>query len=187
MIDRRPHWTSALAALMILASAALCAPVSAQRALTPGDEPELKAAWMTDSKTNCKVWNPHPQAGETFSWNGTCKKGLAEGRGYIQWFRDGAPYERSDGEWRGGKQMGQGTQTWPGGRYDGGMRDGEAEGRGILVLNNVRYQGEFHDGLPDGEGVLKGPDGVFQGQWKRGCFVDVARKAALGVPVASCH
>ena len=198
MIDRKLCHTiqrmgaTALAAFMVLALAAPCAPVSArpvptQSVLTPGDEPELPAAWMTDPKTRCKVWNPHPQAGETISWNGACKKGLAEGRGYALWFRDGSPYERSDGEWREGKQVGQGTQTWPGGRYDGGMRDSEAEGRGVLVLNDVRYQGEFHDGLPDGEGVLKGPDGVFQGQWKHGCFVDVARKAALGVPVASCH
>jgi hypothetical protein len=151
------------------------------------DEPALKAAWVADSKTGCKVWNPHPQRGETISWNGVCKNGLAEGRGHVQWFRDGMPYERSDGQWREGKQTGQGVQVWPGGRYEGGMRDSEPEGRGILILNDVRYQGEFHDGLPEGEGVLKSSDGVFQGAWKRGCFNDGARRAALGVPVASCR
>jgi hypothetical protein len=94
-MNRKPHCKTgrrregALAAPMVLALALVCAPVWAQAVRAPGDEPELKAAWMTDPKTGCKVWNAHPQAGETASWNGACKKGLAEGRGYVQWFRDG--------------------------------------------------------------------------------------------------
>lgn len=174
--------------MIVLAAATLTfARAFAEPIITPGDEPPLPAAWMADPKTGCKVWNPHPQAGETISWNGACKNGLAEGRGYVQWFRDGSPYERSDGQWRGGKQTGEGTQVWPSGRYEGGMKDGEAEGRGILVLNDVRYQGQFHNGLPEGEGVLKSSDGVFRGIWKHGCFDDGFRRAAVGVPVASCH
>jgi hypothetical protein len=173
---------------MALAAAVFAsAPAFAEPLVEPGDEPPLPAAWMADPKSGCKVWNPHPQRAETISWNGVCKNGFAEGKGFVQWFRDGGPYERSDGQWRGGKQMGDGTQVWPGGRYDGGMKDGEAEGRGVLVLNDVRYQGQFHNGLPEGEGVLRSSDGVFQGIWKHGCFDDGFRRAAVGVPVKSCR
>jgi hypothetical protein len=171
----------ALAAAILPFARAFAEPV-----VTPGDEPPLPAVWMADPKTGCKVWNPHPNRGETLSWSGACKDGFAEGRGHVQWFRDGAPYERSDGQWRAGKQIGMGSQVWPRGRYDGGMKNSEAEGRGVLILNDVRYQGQFHDGLPDGEGVLKGPDGVLRGIWKKGCFDDGIRRAALGAPLASC-
>lgn len=171
-----------------LALALVSAPAFARpaRALGADDESALPAAWMTDPKSGCKVWNAHPQPGETISWSGACKNGLAEGRGSVQWYRDGMPYERSDGEWRQGKQIGQGTQIWPNGRYDGGFRDSEPEGKGTLVLDGVRYQGAFHGGLPHGQGVLKSSDGVFDGLWKQGCFDDGKRRAALGVAVASC-
>ena len=34
--------------------------------------------WMADSK-GCKVWNNNPIEGETVTWSGACKDGLAEG------------------------------------------------------------------------------------------------------------
>jgi hypothetical protein len=147
---------------------------------------EQAGAWITDAGTGCRVWNPHPQAGESIKWSGPCANGLAHGRGVAQWYRGDVAYEKDEGEWRDGRQVGKGVQVWPSGRYDGEMADGDPHGHGVLTLQGVLYDGEFRNGKPNGIGTMTNASGVFQGTWKDGCFRDQKRKASLGVPLSDC-
>ncbi len=163
-------WTAVLTAAVLLAApAAACA----------GD-------WIADAKTGCKVWNPNPSSLETVNWTGACSGGLAEGKGVLNWFRSGKPYERDEGPWRAGRQTGEGTQTWPAGQYRGQLLDSLPHGSGVLISGEARYDGAFLNGRPNGKGILTNGSGTFSGTWQDGCFNDGKRRAALGVSVQSC-
>jgi hypothetical protein len=142
--------------------------------------------WIADAKTGCKVWNPQPAPGETAKWTGPCKDGFAEGKGVLEWFKAGNTYERDEGEWHAGHQMGDGAQTWPGGQYKGQFADGLPHGRGVLIVGGGRYDGAFLNGKPNGKGVLTNASGTFDGTWAEGCFTDGKRRAAIGVSLPSC-
>jgi len=143
-------------------------------------------AWIADANTGCRVWNPHPQGDESIKWSGPCANGFAHGRGVAQWYKGKVPYEKDEGEWRDGRQVGKGAQVWSSGRYDGEIADGDPHGRGVLTLNGVLYEGEFRNGKPNGTGTMTNASGVFQGMWKDGCFRDEKRKASLGLPLSAC-
>jgi hypothetical protein len=134
----------------------------------------------------CKVWNPNPSPGETASWIGACKNGFVEGAGVLEWRRSGKTYERDEGQWRGGRQIDQGSQTWPGGQFKGQLADSMPHGQGVLILGEARYQGAFLNGKPNGRGALTNASGVFDGAWRDGCFNDGKRRAAFGVSLQSC-
>jgi hypothetical protein len=146
----------------------------------------LAGDWIGDAKTGCKIWNPHPSPGETVNWNGACKDGFAEGKGVLHWLRGGKPYERDEGAWHGGRQSGDGTQTWPGGTYIGQLAGGLPHGNGVLTTGDARYDGAFLNGSPNGKGTLSNTSGTFSGTWQSGCLNDGKRRAAIGVPVGSC-
>ena len=143
-------------------------------------------AWSADAKNGCRIWDPHPQPQQSITWSGQCVNGFAEGRGRLQWFKDGVLFETDEGAWYQGRQMGNGSQIWPLGNYQGGLRDGEPAGHGVLTLGDARYEGEFSNGRPDGVGTLQNSSGTFQGMWKNGCFRDDKRKASMGVPLPLC-
>ncbi len=161
-------------------------PAALVAALIFGMPAAMAGGWIADVKTGCKVWNPHPSAGETVRWTGPCKNGFAEGKGVLDWLRGSSSYERDEGEWRAGRQMGEGTQSWPGGQYKGQLSDAMPHGRGTLVFGEARYEGAFLNGKPNGKGVLTNASGTFGGTWQDGCFNDGKRRAAIGVPVQSC-
>jgi len=148
--------------------------------------PALAGDWIADGKSGCRVWNPNPTAQESATWSGSCKDGLAEGTGVVQWFRGGLPFERDEGQWQAGRQVGVGLQIWPTGRYEGEVRDGMPHGHGRLFVGDARYEGEFTAGKPNGAGTLRNARGVFEGIWKGGCFRDGTRRASLGVDLAEC-
>jgi len=148
--------------------------------------PALAGDWIADGKSGCRVWNPNPTAQESATWSGSCKDGLAEGTGVVQWFRGGLPFERDEGRWQAGRQVGVGLQIWPTGRYEGEVRDGMPHGHGRLIVGDARYEGEFTAGKPNGAGTLRNAKGVFEGIWKGGCFRDGTRRASLGVDLAQC-
>ncbi len=52
------------------------------------------------------------------------------------------------GEWKNGKQHGQGTFTWfSGDRYEGEWSDGTENGQGTFIWSDGdKYEGEFKDG-----------------------------------------
>ena len=69
----------------------LCAATGSAMAQTARPAQAAQEGWIADSKTGCKVWDPMPQQNETVSWSGSCKNGLAQGRGVLQWYADGKP------------------------------------------------------------------------------------------------
>ncbi len=142
--------------------------------------------WIAGAKYGCKVWNPQPSAGETVRWNGACKDGFADGKGVLEWLRGGNSYERDEGTWHGGRQTGEGTQSWPRGQYRGEFLESLPHGKGMLISGEARYDGAFMNGKPNGKGVLTNASGTFSGTWADGCFNDGKRRAALGVSVQSC-
>jgi hypothetical protein len=150
-----------------------------------GAPPALAGDWIADA-ASCRIWNPHPQGGEAIRWSGACVNGFAQGRGKAEWLRNNVPYETDEGEWREGRQVGQGTQVWPTGRYDGELVDSEPDGRGKLTLHDLRYEGSFRNGKPNGTGTLTNGSEVYEGSWTNGCFRDATRRASFMVPRSAC-
>ena len=146
-----------------------------------------RGAFVTDPENGCRVWNPHPEAGETVHWLGSCVDGLAQGKGKLEWSRNGVPSERDEGEWNLGRQTGQGIQQWSGGRYDGQLFDGEPNGHGAMTLQSSRYEGEFRNGKPNGEGAVTNYQGVFKGKWRDGCLMEGKQTVAFSVPSSTCQ
>jgi hypothetical protein len=106
--------------LTAVAILGLAAPVLAQ------SQASKPPAWITDSKTGCKVWNPAPQAHETIHWSGSCDSGYAQGNGTVQWYENGKPGDRYVGDYQGGKRNGHGVVTMSNGtRIEGDWRNDE--------------------------------------------------------------
>jgi hypothetical protein len=143
--------------------------------------------FIADPRNGCKVWDPHPLAGETVSWSGNCTQGLAQGAGTVLWSRGSKPFEKDEGIWDQGRQSGRGTQDWGSGRYEGELTGGEPSGHGIMTLQTSRYEGEFRNGKPNGEGTATNLQGVFKGTWKDGCLANGKRKITFAVSSATCR
>ena len=131
--------------------------------------------WMADAQTGCRVWNARPQPNERVTWSGACQNGFAQGEGVEQWFQNGQPSIRYEGEFRHGKHNGHGVQTFAdGSRYEGEFRDGTRNGYGIATFaDGSRYQGEYKDGARNGRGVETLANGDrSEGEWRNGKFAD---------------
>ncbi len=154
--------------------------------------------WITDPKAGCAVWNPAPVEGETITYEGTCKDGLANGAGRLRWYRggklnsiykgdyragrmhghgvflfpDGSQYK---GAFRNGHRHGHGIRTWPNGnRFEGEFRRGKRHGPGIMdFANSLRYEGPYAEGKPHGAGGCYTPDrGQWRCRWQHGKLVE---------------
>lgn len=129
--------------------------------------------WTADARTGCRVWNSAPEPGESISWSGGCRDDLAQGHGVLQWFMDGKPGSRFEGEYREGLLNGRGVYVFANGsRYDGEYADDLRSGRGVFTHpDGESYDGEWRSGLPNGPGRLKRADGtVVWGDWRNGCL-----------------
>lgn len=196
----------------------LLLPVAFALAALPVTAPSFAQApslesWIQDGRTGCKARNPAPQPRESIAWSGACPNGIAEGPGVLQWFDDGRPtdrYEgelrdgwengrgiaistliadRYDGEWRDGWRHGQGVYSFANGdRYEGDWFEGLRTGQGTMVwADGARYEGEWLDGKPNGQGVyLDAADASFSGNWSRGCFREGSRKLAVIATARDC-
>lgn len=89
----------------------------------------LAGDWILSSDTQCKLWNPNPVVNESITWSGPCVDGIANGQGVVQWFLNGIPYDRYEGQVAAGRRHGLGVATYQ---------------------NGVRVEGQFLDGLPNG-------------------------------------
>jgi hypothetical protein len=167
-------------AIALLLWVATGAPHALAQASSAGD-------FLADPKSGCKVWNPHPRAGEEASWSGDCIQGLANGAGTVLWSRDGKDFEKDEGSWDRGRQSGRGVQDWRSGRYEGELIGGEPNGRGVMMLQTSRYEGEFRDGKPNGEGTVTNLQGVYKGRWKDGCLTQGKQTITFAVPSSSCR
>lgn len=109
-------------------AAILCFALTAQAQ----NENQRPPAWIADSKTGCKVWNPAPQARETIRWSGGCQGGYAQGKGILQWFENGKPGDRYEGDYQAGKRNGHGVVTMSNGtRIEGDWRDDQLLQMGV--------------------------------------------------------
>lgn len=128
--------------------------------------------WIAD-KRGCKVANPFPREGETITWSGECKDGLANGQGVLQWFFNGKPDDRYEGNLELGWAEGRGVlNKGDGGKYDGEWKHSMQEGTGRYdAPDGSVYDGQWKNGKPNGAGQYRTPEGrMFMGQWKDGVF-----------------
>ena len=182
-------------------------------ALAPRAAQAAEPGWVTDKRAGCKVWDRDPDPKDTITWSGRCQNGMAQGPGVVEWFVDGQPYGRDEGEYRDGKMNGRGVLTWVNGaRFEGEFRDDMKNGPGVwksskgdrfegvylddlrtghgveIFANGNRFEGEYRGGKSNGRGVYTLASGeVFDGLWTNGCFSDGNRWAAIGVDPAACH
>ena len=157
-MNQARSWTALLALLALTFSAAAAA-----------DDEEV--SWIADSN-GCKIANPFPQPGETVAWNGQCVNGLADGEGVMQWFIDGKPMDRYEGNLSQGWAQGQGTLVREGGRYAGEWKRSMQHGTGRYdAPDGSWYEGEWKEGQPHGHGQYQTPDGrLFSGTWIDGVY-----------------
>jgi hypothetical protein len=148
--------------------------------------PARAGEWVIDAKAGCQVWNPNPQLQEAVTWSGSCVAGRAAGQGTVKWLQGGVATETDEGEWRDGRQVNEGIQSWSTGRYEGQLADGEPNGHGVLTLQKLQYEGEFRNGKPNGSGTLRAGGESVRGTWKDGCLQG-QRKASIGVPLSACR
>jgi hypothetical protein len=129
--------------------------------------------WIAD-KNGCKIANPSPRPKESVTWNGGCVGGFADGNGLMQWYLDGVPSARYQGNVHQGVISGNGRLSLPdGATYDGEWVNGKQHGRGTLTApDGSSYAGEWKDGEPDGHGTMKRASGeTVTGNWKQGSYV----------------
>ena len=81
--------------------------------------------------------------------------GLAQGKGVLQWTKNGAPTDRYEGEMKDGLYEGQGKLTYANkARYEGEFKAGERDGKGTYVFpSGARLTTEFREGRPQGHGM----------------------------------
>ncbi len=115
---------------------------------TPSFGQSLKPEWIADERTGCKIWNKEPHPNESIAWSGACRNGKVQGRGGLDWLRDGKLVFHFEGTLQGGQLNGRGIETFANGdRLEGYFRDGHARGRGVYSFaNGDRYDGQFRDG-----------------------------------------
>lgn len=129
------------------------------------------AGWIADARTGCQIWNADPQPDESITWTGACADGRATGPGVLQWFENGRPTVRYEGEYRDGRANGRAIYVWPdGARYEGDYLDDRWNGRGVFVWpQGERYDGDWQDGQQTGRGIYVWPDGGrYEGEWREG-------------------
>lgn len=167
--------------------------------------------WIADQRTGCKVWDAYASPGQSITWTGDCANGLAQGHGTLQWFNDGKPGERDEGEFKDGQQQGRGVRVFSngaryegdfkngkregqgvevyagGGRYEGGWKDNVFEGHGVAILaNGNRFEGEFHAGKPNGQGTYQTKNGTVAGNWTNGCLKEGGVEVTFMASKAAC-
>ena len=161
--------------------------------------------WLTDSNTQCAVFDGNARAGDTVSWSGACVDGLASGQGTAAFNNNGAVFESFTANFaKGVAQDGHVVARWgkgwsydgndahgqfngagvlindQGDRFEGNWVDGKMNGQGVLIrASGERYNGEWKNDLPNGKGVLTQADGAtLAGNFEDGKFIAEARNEA---------
>jgi hypothetical protein len=134
--------------------------------------PTLHPYWISDVNSSCQVWNPAPVSDESIKWTGSCSNGKATGKGILQWYRNGKPTGRYEGQYRNGHMDdGKGLYVFANGDvYEGDFVDGKRTGKGKDTLHNGDvYEGEFVDSEWNGKGDLYDSKGwKLTGKWIHG-------------------
>ncbi|MEI9997246.1 MAG: hypothetical protein WDM91_21800 [Rhizomicrobium sp.] len=177
---------SAFALVTALISAMACA----QAARADADTSDLHRLY--DRGTDCAVFDTPAFPAGRATWDGPCRRGLADGRGTATYFgkndislslsaqfadgvavdgkaeiawSDGAHYSGLTVD---GAPSGAGVlRDAKGNRFDGEWKDGALNGHGSVVwANGDRYDGEWLNGKAEGHGVQVWADGQkYDGPW----------------------
>ena len=136
----------------------------------PGDPKtadELARFYFLDTRS-CYLFKPVP--GETVSWTGPCRDGIASGSGELKFEANGVVTARYVGTLAAGWADGQGTLYLKDGeQYAGDFVEGFRDGHGKQLLNNGTFEGEFVKGLRNGRGVYVWNTGDrYDGNWVNG-------------------
>ena len=113
---------------------------------------------------NCLGTDNYPSGSR---YIGEWKDGKEHGQGIFIW-ADGEEYI---GQWMNGKKHGQGTYTYPSGaKYVGQWKNGEKHGRGTYTYpSGAKYVGEYQNGVRRGQGTYTYPSGAkIVGEWANG-------------------
>lgn len=115
----------------------------------------IAGEWMADPDTGCQAWNVAPSEGESIKWSGSCKNNKANGKGVLQWYRNGNEGDRFEGVYKNGHMHGKGSYAFANGeQYRGDWRDSRRNGKGVTTWpNGDRYEGEYQDDRRQGYGV----------------------------------
>ena len=137
-------------------------------------ELEEKSSLPKCEGNNTKQWS---ECRGTYSGNdeykyiGEWKDGKQHGQGIEVW-EDGKKYF---GKFKNDKRHGQGSFTWPDGtKFSGQYVNGKQHGQGTFIwANGDKYVGEFTDGKQNGKGTYKLTDGtLYIGFFKDGKIVN---------------
>lgn len=145
--------------------------------------------WITDINSGCLIWNGDPVQGQSIRWDGACLDRKATGKGTAQWYLNGKPDGRYEGEYKEGKRNGKGRMvSVDGSHYEGEWKDNHPNGNGSFTwADGSHYEGELLDLKLNGFGTLTIPRNVYSeekypsnlgGQWiqdkfvQRGYFLD---------------
>jgi hypothetical protein len=110
----------------------------------------LSAGGAYAQTDECRVLKPEIAG----TYNGDCKKGLAQGKGIAQGI------DHYEGQFSKGLPSGRGTYKW---------------------ANGVYYEGEWKNGMREGEGKMVYPDSVVTGFWKEDKYVGKKKIAAYRI------
>lgn len=171
--------TVTVASALLWVAGPLCAQQTAlkhlEKACPPGEPDSLQISWtepcdsgkwLFDTEAGCRMWDWHPEPGDTVTWDGACKGRLPDGPGNAQWTEHGRPVDRFTGSYRNGKREGEGHYVWN---------------------DAVRFDGRYANDLPHGYGVVQIEGKTLAGDWKAGCLRVDGKVAAIGVPRARCQ
>ncbi len=165
-------------------------PVATPKPVSPAPTPSEPVLdhWIADASTGCKVYNANPVPNESIRWKGKCKNGLAEGKGTLEWFKNGQPNGVYTGTLRDGERNGHGTfRTANGDFYEGEFVNNTVNGHGIVRwADGDSFEGEFLADKKNGHGTYRYADGRTEsGIWKNtecpGCPVKPAPSPAAVV------
>ena len=170
-----------------------------------------EGVWFADAKTGCKYFDNQPEPSQTIAWSGPCVNGFAEGRGKLDIFVKGKPYQQYEGDMKAGKSTGHGTaRSADGYSYTGGFLDNKLHGHGVEQHpDGTRFEGEYVNDQRNGHGVYTWPDGTrfegeyrndkpngqgtyvkanqtYDGNWVNGCFRDGNRTAWVNTTQKAC-
>ncbi len=108
-----------------------------------------------------------------------CIKGDCNNGYGTKVFKDGYNTNKYVGEWKDGKQHGQGIFTFANGdKYVGEWKDGKEHGQGTDTwADGSKYVGEYKDGLEHGQGTFTYADGdKYVGEFKDGKLIKSKEK-----------
>jgi len=147
--------------------------------------------WQKATNTDCLVWNPVPDPGDSVTWTGACVDGKANGPGteVFRWPEHGTYGEQSYmGEMKAGKSEGHGAMYfYTGDKFEGEFSDGMRVRGTFVHANGDRYTGSYKNDKPNGFGTFTYAsghqyeggfaDGNFEG---RGTSTDAAGSQYVG-------